>query len=247
MERRGPERKRASGGAISIKGFLPSGMLDWPGRIASTIFTAKCNFRCPFCHNTELVENYGEYPDIDVDALLDYLADRKMWVEAVVITGGEPTVWPGLDDFLEKLKNIGLDVKLDTNGTRPARIERLISRGLVDFVAMDIKTSFEKYPEAVRAPVAVDDIKKSVQLIVDSGVEHEFRMTVVPSIHNAKIVADASRELAELGAKKLVIQQFQNKTTLDKSFQNLSPFSKAELDSIVAKASKYLEVSVRGE
>lgn len=221
-------------------------MLDWPGRIAATVFIGRCNFRCPFCHNAEIVVNEQKYENLNPDELIAYLVSRRNWVDAVVITGGEPTIAPALPSFLGALKQSGFNVKLDTNGTKPRVLEQLFEDNLVDFVAMDIKTSFDRYPEAVRVPVDTDSLRKSVRLIVNSGIEHEFRTTVVPGIINEHTAAAVAAELSEAGATRLVLQQFQNKNTLDPEFELKKPYSKERMESIAAAAAQHLEVIVRG-
>lgn len=239
-------RTEAKSFTVSIKGFLPSGMLDWPGRISTTVFTAGCNFRCPFCHNSELVTNFEAYDDIDPLQLVSYLASRKLWVENVVITGGEPLTQKGITSFIRLLKENGLNVKLDTNGTRPKTLKELIDEDLIDFIAMDIKGPFENYPEIVKVPVDIDSIKESVVLIVNSKKEHEFRMTVVPQLLTTEMVVKAASEINELGAKKIILQQYQNQGTIDPSFEKIRPYPSQMLYDMAERIGKFMEVEVRG-
>lgn len=239
----GTETKRI---AVSIKGFLPSSMLDWPGKIASTIFTAGCNFRCPFCHNSELVLNADDYEDIDPVQLLNYLSSRKLWVEHIVITGGEPLIQKDIIPFVRMLKNSDLKVKIDTNGTRPNKLEEILKEDLVDFIAMDFKGPLSRYPEIVRMPVDIDSIKRSVQIIVSSGKPYEFRMTVAPTLLKPEDVINAASELKQMGAEKLVLQQFQNKATLDPNFEKIKPYEKSILEDVAQRISKFTEVEIRG-
>lgn len=221
-------------------------MLDWPGRIAATVFIGKCNFRCPFCHNAEIVLNEQKYENLNADELISYLVSRRNWVDAVVVTGGEPTLAPALPGFLAALKNSGFDVKLDTNGTRPRVLEQLFENNLVDFVAMDVKTVFERYPEAVRVPVDTSSLKESARLIIESGREYEFRTTVVPGIIDESTAAAIAQELSKLGAERLVLQQYQNKNTLDPKYELVNPYSRQKLESIASAAEQYIEVVLRG-
>lgn len=154
-------------------------LIDYPGKVAAIIFTQGCNLRCGYCHNRELVlpEYYG--PLMEESSVLAFLTKRSTQLQGVVVTGGEPTVQKDLPEFLGKLKALGLAVKLDTNGTLPRVLEHIIHQRLIDYIAMDIKTSWEKYRDFVGADCQINDIKKSIQLIIRSGIEHEFRTTVV--------------------------------------------------------------------
>lgn len=231
---------------LPIKGFLPSGMLDWPGKIAATVFLGGCNFRCPYCHNAEIVVNADMYETIDEDSLISYLNSRKMWVEHMVVTGGEPTIARRLPEFLAKLKANGFKVKLDTNGSKPKVLSLLIKENLVDYIAMDVKGPFSRYPELVRVPVDIEGIKDSVKIIVESNLEHEFRTTVVPGILSAADLVEQARQLQELGVKKLYLQQFQNVETLDPEFLAVKPYPAAYLEDIKERIKKFLEVEIRG-
>ncbi|MCX7831768.1 MAG: anaerobic ribonucleoside-triphosphate reductase activating protein [Actinobacteria bacterium] len=222
-------------------------MLDWPGKLASTVFLAGCNFRCPYCHNFELVIDHEKYEDIDVDNLVSYLVSRKLWVEHIVVTGGEPTISPGISGFLKMLKESGLKVKLDTNGSRPKVLKKLINDGLVDFIAMDIKGPIEKYPEIVRAPVDLEAIYESIKTIIMSdGLEYEFRLTFVPGLLNVDDVVATAKKLKEIGAEKLVIQQFQNSSTLDESLRTRSPLPRRYLEDAVQRIKGFMEAELRG-
>ncbi len=246
MERKFADRKRYSKSDILIKGLLPSSMLDWPGRIAATLFFGRCNFRCPYCHNPELVLKPESYETIPPEEFISYLKGRMDWVSSVVITGGEPTLSDGLKSLVLFLKGSGFDVKIDTNGSRPFVLEELIKENMIDFVAMDIKTSFENYPQAVRAPVDIEAIVESIKLIIKYAPEYEFRTTLVPGIINKKNLEDMVARLSDMEARSIVFQQFKPENTLDVEFRNVKPFSNNEIEDMVDIASKYLEVEVRG-
>ena len=159
--------------------------------IAATVFTGGCNLRCPFCHNASLVlpEKFGE--DIDEDELFRFLDSRRGKLGGVCISGGEPTLWSDLPDFITRIREMGFKVKLDTNGTRPDVIEELISRGLVDYIAMDIKNSPSLYPATVGiSDFDVTPILKSIAIIRNSGIAHEFRTTLVAGLHTPESVCD---------------------------------------------------------
>lgn len=221
-------------------------MLDWPGRIASTVFFAGCNFRCPFCHNAELVVNPERYEDIDPDELLNYLKSRRLWVENIVITGGEPTLAPGLENFLRTLKQEGFNVKLDTNGSRPSVLLRLIETGLVDYVAMDYKAPMRKYSLAAGLPVDIKRIEESISILSGSGIDHEFRLTVVPGLLEVEDLVAAARELSDRGAKKIYLQQFKNEITLDPDFSKRTPMPGSLLEDAAHRISQFMEVELRG-
>lgn len=221
-------------------------MLDWPGKVASTIFLGRCNFRCPFCHNAELVVSHESMPDLGEADVLSFLADRRDWVDHVVITGGEPTLAARLPAFLRALKAQGFRVKLDTNGSRPGVLERLVAESLVDFVAMDVKTYFDDYPRVVRVPVDVEAVRASAHFLAGGGVEHEFRMTVVPGLHDARTVARAARELAGLGATELVLQRFRPENVIDPAFLGVGAFDEREAEEVRMAASAHLKTYWRG-
>ncbi|MBU1077298.1 MAG: anaerobic ribonucleoside-triphosphate reductase activating protein [Spirochaetes bacterium] len=171
---------------MKIGGLLKFSLIDYPGKIAAVIFTQGCNFRCPFCHNSELVlsELYGTlYSEQNILKLFN---SRKGFLEGVVITGGEPTIQEGLADFLKEIKRSGFSVKLDTNGSNPDVLNNLITRKLIDYIAMDIKAPFDKYDTVTDSDVNIDDIRSSIGIIESSGLEYEFRTTVVQPFLNIK-------------------------------------------------------------
>ena len=148
-------------------------MVDFDGKIACTVFTGGCNFRCPFCHNAPLVVGNVKSQQIDCDEVFDYLQKRKGLVDAVCVTGGEPTLQPDLCDFLAKVRDMGYATKLDTNGLRPDVVEKILAKGLVDYVAMDVKNSPQKYPLTVGLDrVDISKIQASIDLLNQSGVDH---------------------------------------------------------------------------
>ena len=157
-------------------------LLDFPGKIACTVFTGGCNLRCPFCHNASLVHSAGE--EISEEDFFNFLDSRASRLEGVCVSGGEPTLWQDLPEFLAKIKEKGFLVKLDTNGTRPEMIARLITSGLVDYIAMDIKNSLRKYAVTVgAAEFDASVIMRSIEIIENSAIPHEFRTTVTAELH----------------------------------------------------------------
>ncbi len=169
---------------MNIHGFNKSTLLDYPKHLAATIFVGGCNMRCPFCHNASLVLRPNTQPIIDKDEILAYLVKRKNVLEGVCITGGEPTLYPELPLFIDKIKDIGLKVKLDTNGTNPAMMKYLADSKMIDYVAMDIKNSREKYKDtAGNKDISMDKINESVSLLLSDIVKYEFRTTIVNELH----------------------------------------------------------------
>lgn len=167
-----------------IHGFIKSTLLDYPRHLAATIFVGGCNMRCPFCHNASLVLRPDSQPVIATDEVLTYLAKRKNVLEGVCITGGEPTLYQELPLFITKIKDMGLKVKLDTNGTNPVMLKELTDKKLIDYVAMDIKNSKEKYIQtAGNKDISPDKVNESVSLLLSDIVEYEFRTTVVNELH----------------------------------------------------------------
>lgn len=168
---------------LRIAGYVPCSLLDYPGRIAAVVFTQGCNWRCPWCHNLHLVEPARFGPVLETERVMAHLATRRGKLDGVVVTGGEPTLHGGLEVFLACVHALGFLVKLDTNGSRPAVLRRLLEAGLLDYVAMDVKAPLERYDVFAGVPVDTAAIAESMRLIAVSGVEHEFRTTVVPHLH----------------------------------------------------------------
>lgn len=184
-----------------ICGYEKFSMVDYDGNIACTVFTGGCNFRCPFCHNAPLVIGDLRQEKMDSSEVFSYLEKRKGLVDAVCVTGGEPTLQPDLAEFLQKVRDMGYNTKLDTNGLRPDVLEKILSGGLVDYVAMDVKNSPAKYPLTVGLDkVDVNKITESINMLNESGVDHEFRTTLIKEFHTdedmieiAKMVKNAPR------------------------------------------------------
>jgi pyruvate formate lyase activating enzyme len=191
---------------MQIGGFQKFSLIDYPGQVASVIFTRGCNFRCPFCHNSELVEPSLFQERVSGEDVLDFLRKRQGYLDAVVITGGEPTLQTDLFDFMRTLKNMGYLVKLDTNGSNPHVIGQVIKNRLADYIAMDIKSSFDRYSEAAGTKVDTADIKKSISMIIHSGLQHEFRTTMVNPLVFPEDVREIKRLIA--GAETYTIQKF---------------------------------------
>lgn len=214
-------------------------LIDYPGHIAATVFTVGCNFRCPFCHNPELVSG-GLYPvsGIFEKDFFDFLESRKGKIEGVCITGGEPTIQPDIVEFIRKIKDLGYKVKLDTNGARPDVLRKLFSENLLNFVAMDIKNCLENYNATTNSRVDIERIKLSVDLIKNSGVDYEFRTTAVPGLHSDEDFVKIGEWLE--GSKKYVLQAFEDKgKILDPKLKQKTKGKLLDLEKIARSIKKY--------
>ena len=190
-----------------INGLQKLSLLDYPGKTACTVFTGGCNFRCPYCHNASLVVGLDEIEPIDTEEFFAFLNKRKNILDGVCVTGGEPLLQPDIEDFITRIKNIGYSVKLDTNGSYPEKLRSLSEKGLVDYVAMDIKNSPEKYSLTIGTDkVDFSKINESVSFLLNSNVDYEFRTTVVKEFHSRQDF-EAIGEWIK-GAKRYFIQSF---------------------------------------
>jgi len=221
-------------------------MIDYPGEVAATIFLFGCNFRCGFCHNPELVvpeKLVGEKTEKEV---LDFLEKRKKYLDGVCITGGEPLMNEGLDLFLRKVKDLGYKIKVDTNGSFPENLKKLIEKDLVDFIAMDIKADKENYDLLTGVESNLEDIEKSIKLIIDSGKDYEFRTTVVPGKHDGKVIENMGKWLSEFNGnelKKFSIQNFvpRKGKMVDDDYEKVKSFEKQDLDKFKEILDNYFE------
>ncbi|MDR2603135.1 MAG: anaerobic ribonucleoside-triphosphate reductase activating protein [Puniceicoccales bacterium] len=203
---------------MKIGGIQKVSLIDFPGKISCVLFTQGCNFCCPFCHNESLVlpEKFG--PPMEEHEILNFLNAKKGKIEAVVMSGGEPTLQGDLEDFLKKIKEFGFLTKLDTNGARPEVLDSLYKAKLLDYVAMDIKHRFERYAEITNASVNIDNIKRSIDLIKNSGVDYEFRTTIVPAFHTSYDIGSIIYQLSR--AKRFVLQEFIPDHAMNKNLNN---------------------------
>ncbi len=224
--------------SLIIKGIQKLSLIDYPGRVACTLFTFGCNFRCPYCHNPELVIDDGA-PLIPESDVLRFLEVRKRFLDGVCITGGEPTLHNDLPNFIKRVKDLGYSVKLDTNGTSPETLRRLIGGRLVDYIAMDVKAPLEKYESVVRVTVDGSRIAESVE-IIKAFPEHEFRTTVVPELLTREDILAIARWLK--GARRFFIQQFKPTKTLDKIFLEKQVYPADELEKIHDEMKCFFEV-----
>lgn len=233
-----------------IGGVIHFTLIDFPGRIACIVFTAGCTFRCPFCYNKDLV--LGNVERLDEEAFFRWLESRRGKIEGVVVTGGEPTIQKDLPDFLERVKSMGFDTKLDTNGANPEMLEKILRQGLLDYVAMDVKAPFdaEKFSRITGVRNGVEEmmerVAESIGIIMSSGVPYEFRTTVVPTLHGEKEI----RGIGEIirGAKLWALQGFRPEPTLiDPEMRKVKPYPPKAMQRFAEIAKGYVErVELRG-
>ncbi len=227
------------------KGLQKFSLVDYPKKIAAIVFLPNCNFRCPYCYNSSLVLTPESGSDIKEIEILDFLKSRQGKLDALVITGGEPSLHPSLPKFLKKVKNLGFLVKIDTNGTNPSFIEFLLKNKLVDYIAMDIKAPLEKYEKITNVITNIDLIKKTISLIQNSNIDYEFRITLLPKLISEKDILKIAKELK--GSKKLCIQQFKPfKGLLDPNLKDAKTYTEKELSHIKDKIKSYFkEIEIR--
>ena len=229
---------------MKLHGFQKMTLLDYPGKVACTVFTGGCNFRCPFCHNALLVTELDEAEEYDEDEIIEYLKKRKGLLDGIAISGGEPLLTQDTVSFIRRIKSEGYAVKLDTNGSYPDRLKLLVSEGLVDYVAMDIKNSKELYAETVGLPqLDISKIEESVSFLLEGRVDYEFRTTVVRQFHTVESITDAAKWIK--GAKRYFLQNFTDSGNL--IGEGMSGVPKEEMELMREAASQYVEsVSLRG-
>lgn len=229
---------------MTFGGIQKLSALDFPDHLAVTVFTVGCDFRCPYCQNPELVR--GEYPvEVPEEEVLELLEERKGFVDGLCVTGGEPLLHRDIVPFLRRVKEVGMDIKVDTNGHHPDLLRELLDDGLVDYVAVDIKAPPSRYRDVVRAKVDVSKIEESISLLKETKVPHEFRTTVVPGLLEDGEYEEIARWLK--GAPRYALQAFRPVRTLDPEFRKLDPTPPELLKDLCRRLSPYfLECEVRG-
>ncbi len=222
-----------------IGGLQKSSLIDYPEKISAVVFTQGCNFRCGYCHNPELA-NLREITDYDTSTFLEFLKTRKNKLDGVVITGGEPCLQLGLKDFIKEIKSMNFLVKLDTNGSFPEKLEELLNENLLDYVAMDIKAPLKKYSEITTVNVDTKKIQKSINLLINSKIDYEFRTTVVKS----KLNEEDLHKIGQLinGSKKYYLQKFLYTKTIDNAFAKEKSYTDFEFEKIISNFKKYIEI-----
>ena len=231
-----------------IGGIQKTTLVDFPKKVAAVVFTQGCNFRCGYCHNSELLT----YPNLEEGSkslisrlgeecknFFDFLQTRKGKLDGVVITGGEPTLQSGLYDFIWNIKDLGFAVKLDTNGSNPEITEKLLNDNLLDYIAMDIKAPIKKYSEIVNVDVKTDNILRSINLIINSGIDYEFRTTVIKT----QLSFDDFEKIGQMikGAKQYYLQKFVPSKIFDKNLITEKTYSDNEFKLICKNLGKYVQ------
>lgn len=229
---------------MNFSGFQKLTLLDFPGHVACTLFTKGCNYRCPFCHNALLVtgnEEVESYSDIEI---IDYLKKRTGILDGICITGGEPLMQKELAEFIRKVKELGYMVKLDTNGSFPDKLKALVQEGLIDYVAMDVKNSLERYGETVGLKdFSTEKIEESIKFLLEGNVAYEFRTTVVAEFHTEKDIENIAKLIS--GAEKYFLQNFVDSGNL--IGENLHPVDKKIMEAMKNTALKHVSgVCIRG-
>ncbi|MFA5523463.1 MAG: anaerobic ribonucleoside-triphosphate reductase activating protein [Tissierellales bacterium] len=223
---------------MEFRGHQKSSFIDYPDKICTVLFTGGCNFRCDYCHNSDLVYNKGEV--IPESFVFDYLDKRKKMLDAICISGGEPTLHDGLYDFIKKVKARGYLVKLDTNGTAPDVLNKLISDELVDYIAMDIKAPIDKYSKVMNSNINIEKIIESINIIKSSDIDYEFRTTICREL----LTQDDILKIAEYlkGSKRYYLQNFKDGETILGGQNKLNSFSRERLIEIEAQIKHYFEI-----
>ncbi len=228
---------------MTIHGLQKMTLLDYPGKVACTVFSGGCNLRCPFCHNALLVTELDRTPALDTEEVADFLKKRAGLLDGVCFTGGEPLLQPDLPDFIRRIRSFGYAIKLDTNGTFPDRLAALLDGGLVDYVAMDIKNRPEKYPMTAGIPdLPLENVKKSVSILQAGKTDHEFRTTVVNEYHTVDDIEAIARWIE--GAPRYFLQCFKDSGELIGT--GLTPPSAADLAAMQTAADRFVPTQIRG-
>lgn len=226
---------------MKIGGLQKLTLIDFPGKIACTVFSLGCNFLCPWCYSKELVlpEQMRKQPKIPEKDFFDFLKQRRELLEGVVVCGGEPTIHQDLPDFIKKIKKLGYLVKLDTNGSNPEMLEKLIEDKLIDYVAMDIKLPKEKYPKIFGKRLEIENIEKSIEILKQNKIDHEFRTTITPTILDKEDILRIAQWIS--GARKYFLQNFRPEKTIDPKFEKIKPYPEEYLLEIQLAVSPFFE------
>ena len=231
---------------MNIKGLQKVSLLDFPGEICSSIFVGGCNLRCRYCYNRDLVLNPGSIPVISTDEIFAFLGSKSSLLDGVCVSGGEPTLQEELPDFLMEIKKMGLKVKLDTNGTRPEVISRLLEEDVLDYIAVDVKGPPAKYSYITGNNIDHAKLKETIALLKNSRVEQEFRTTVIPGLLKEEDLLSIAKEIA--GCRRYVLQQFSPRSSIiDPALLSLKPYSREKVAEMARMCHKYVEtLELRG-
>jgi len=229
---------------IKIKKIIKTSLIDWEGMIVTTLYAGGCNFRCPFCYNTDLVINSEGLPTISEEKIFVFLVERKPFIDGICLSGGEPTLYDDLPEFLARIRDFHLKIKLDTNGSHPEKLAVLLEQHLIDYVAMDIKNSLR--PNEYGKTIGIQNehiiakIKRSIHLIMNAGIDYEFRTTIVPGFHDDEMI----KEIAEVikGAQRYILQKFiQSEKMLDPCLKDINPYSEEKMKALKKKIEPYVQ------
>jgi pyruvate formate lyase activating enzyme len=225
---------------IEIKGFLETSFLDWPGKLCSVLFLPYCNFRCPYCHNHPLIFHPERYATIPLKEIFDRTHPLKNWIDGICLTGGEPTLNADLPSLIREIKQHQFLIKLDTNGSNPQLLEKLIETEEIDFVSMDVKAPLDpfRYSRSIGLPVNLTPILESIEILKRGKVEYEFRMTVVPGIHKEEDIKSLGGQLR--AGQRLILQNFNPENPLDPSLKNIAPYDPKLLKKIEKEVQEIL-------
>jgi pyruvate formate lyase activating enzyme len=223
---------------MQFGGFNKYTLIDYPGKIACMVYTIGCNFRCPYCHNPGLIDETVD-ERFEEENILAYLEKRRNLIEGVVITGGEPTMHSELPEFIRVVKDMGFAVKLDTNGTNTEMLASLLNDSRLDYVAMDMKAPLAKYSQTVARPVDTVAIKRSIDILISSGIEYEFRTTVVKALLSTEDIEEICKEIR--GAKKYFLQKFVSSKILNSQFKRKVSYTDDEFQKLKTIASEYVD------
>ncbi len=213
---------------MKIGGLHKVSLIDYPGKICAILFTQGCNFRCPYCHNPELVDPKLFEPPIPHEEIFGFLDRRRGKIDAVVVTGGEPTLQPNLLPFLRRVKEMGYLVKIDTNGALPEVLENLITQRIADYIAMDVKAPLEKYPRVTRTEIDVERIRRSINLVMTSDLPNEFRTTVFAPLLDREDIREIGRLIR--GARRFVLQKFVASEKLSGNVRTATAYADREME-----------------
>ena len=227
---------------MQIGGLQKTTLIDYPGRIAATVFLCGCNFYCGFCYNSEIVlpQKIKNQLKISEKDFFSFLKERRNLLEGIVLSGGEPCINPDLPDFIKKIKKLGYLVKLDTNGSNPKMLRDLINKKLIDYAAMDVKVPKERYPEIYGKKIKIKNIEESIKILKEEKIDSEFRTTIVPTIHQKEDILKIARWIKP--AKKYYLQNFRPEKTIDPKFEKLKPYPEDYLLEIQKAVSPFFEV-----
>lgn len=225
-----------------IGGLQKLTLIDYPGKIACTVFLTGCNFRCPWCYSSELVlpEKIKKQPKISEKDFFSFLEQRKELLESVVLCGGEPTINKDLPEFSRKIKKLGYAVKIDTNGSNPEMLKDLIKKKLIDYIAMDVKLPREKYEKILGREAKLKNIEKSISLLKENKIDYEFRTTLVPTVLKKEDVIKIAKWISP--AKKYYLQNFRAEKTIDPKFEKVKPYPDKYILDIAKKISPFFEI-----